>query len=406
MRTLPPELDRPATPDPEAAHPTGTRRTALLVWAAVGLIVIGVGAVLLLRGDTAIDPPGAPPGTVRPLETTADGGLTDVAWFGFEPLTRTGDGLLLVGDGMVARYHDGGWWAYPTPPPACCADAALGADGTVFVSMRMWPAGSHPAAADRRPHEVFQLVEGEWRPLVGHPADPWWIATDPASGVLWVSNLDRLWSWDGEVWTAAPEAPTSRLEGVGSDAPSRIDVDADGSVWSWGGTPFSSAGALARFDPATETWEYLRPWPGHGEVPAPAVAFGPNGDVWAVLADVERRDGEAPTGTALANLDTDTGEWRVHELPDLEWTWLARILASRRPALAVDDNGVWLTEGFVGAASSGIAHFDGDRWQQHLDGVTVADIEIDDDGGIWIAIGDRVLPTKIGDIELFDPGDR
>jgi hypothetical protein len=369
-------LDRPAVP---AHRPLRRRRRTLLIGLLTLLLLVVVAVVSVgSLGDGA-----GPPGTIGRLDP-ATLATTDAEFI------RTGDGLLLVGrelgtaaaDGeatvTVARYAEGGWWAYPTPPAGCCLEVALGADGVVY--------GNHRG-------DVLELVDGAWAPLPERgnpPGDAWRIATDPGSGVLWASTGERLYRWDGEAWTAAPQLEPVAGQPDGGHV-GDIEVTPDGAVWATGMDGWiPELGGLARYDPVTASWERVRPWAAHGDVPAEAMTVGPEGDLWVLLADWspdwgERQQvGEPGVRAALAHLDPDTGGWDVRELD-------ARTHPS---ALAAATDGVWLAHGRMSIAVlddfPGVAHLVGDRWEQHLEDRVVSSVGIDDDGGLWVSLGGHI----------------
>jgi hypothetical protein len=369
-----PVLDRPEVP---ARRPARSRRRTQLI-GLLTLFLLVVVAVVAVRslGDGA-----GPAGTVGRLDpadlATLDGSFT-----------RSGDGLLLVGGwpgedapGTVARYADGGWWAYPTPPEGCCFEVALGADGVVY---------------GHRIGDVFALADGVWAPLPGDgnpPSDAWRIATDPVTGVLWVSTGERLYRWDGETWTAAPLLEPVTDDGIGSSV-GDIEVTRDGTVWASGLDPWlPHLGGLARYDPVTARWERVRPWAGHGDVPAETLAVGPEGDLWVLLGDwapdwAERWDaGEAGVGAALAHLDHATGGWDVRELDPRTHPF----------GLSAAAGSAWLAQGYMSIAElddfPGLAQLVGDRWVQHLEDGIVTSVGVDDDGGVWV--------SRAGNIERF-----
>jgi hypothetical protein len=201
-----PVLDRPQVPARRPARPR--RRTQLIGLLTLFLLVVVAVVAVRSIGDRA-GPAGTPAATDEGTALGTTGRLDPAD----PPLAtldgafaRSGDGLLLVGgwlgedsQGTVARYAEGGWLVYPTPPEGCCFEIALGADGVVY---------GHGLG------EVFALVDGIWAPLPKDGSPPgraWRIATDPGTGVLWVSTHERLFRWDGETWTAAPPCGHSRL---------------------------------------------------------------------------------------------------------------------------------------------------------------------------------------------------
>jgi hypothetical protein len=361
--------------------------SALILFVVVVVVVVVAVVVTWPTGDGADS--AQPAGTIGPLDQDAIDGVTgDRAGDIGTTFTRTGGGLLLVGDRTLARYHDGGWWAYPTPPTSCCIEAALGPDGVVYA---------RGGRVDGRPGDgLFELVDGAWVPLPetgDPPGEAWRVATDPGSGVLWVSTGGELHRWDGASWTRAPQlaALPSEPDGIGTSV-GDIEVTSDGAVWASGLSGYSpELGGLARYDPASEGWERVQPWPGHGDVPAHVLTVGPDGDLWALLADwapdwAEREAAGTPPWvvTALAHLDLDTGGWDLHELE-----------AGTNPlALAAGADGAWIAHGWGSVPGDddfpGVAHLVGDRWEPHLEDQTVSAVGLDDDGGVWVSRGGAI----------------
>jgi hypothetical protein len=381
--SAPPVTDRPAA---SVARPPRRRRTVLVIGLITVVLLSAVAIVATWPAGDGADP-ARPAGTIGQLDQDAiDGVSADLAGDIGTTFTRTGGGLLLVGEGTLARYHDGGWWAYPTPPTSCCIEAALGPDGVVY------------ARGDR----LFELVDGAWAPLPetgDPPAEAWRIATDPGSGVLWVSTGGGLHRWDGATWTRAPQlaAPPDEPDGTVSWV-GDIEVTSDGAVWATGLQGYSpELGGLARYDPASEGWEHVKPWPGHGDVPAQSLTVGPDGDLWALLADwaPDWSEREAaglplPVSTALAHLDLDTGGWDLHELE-----------AGTIPfALAAGEDGAWIAQGGMSVPGSefpGVAHLVGDVWERHLEDQQVRAIGVDDDGGVWVSRDGSAIDRYVWD---------
>lgn len=207
----------------------------------------------------------------------------------------------------------------------------------------------------------------------------WRIAADPLSEILWLSTGESLYRWDGEAVTEIDVDPVDDrypdYTYVGE-----IAVTSNGTVWAAGLNGYAPMlGVLSSYEPATDTWEAVRPW---NDKPIAASLMAPtsSGGLWVLLEDWD--DDESADATdeawALAYRDGDTGQWDVYDEdpPD-----------GRPFAIATDNEGVWLAQGYALAEGSkpmlGVYHFDGHTWTHYLDGIEVLDVAVAPDGSIW-----------------------
>jgi hypothetical protein len=149
-----------------------------------------------------------------------------------------------------------------------------------------------------------------------------------------------------------PSCRVAHHPGEPGDLVGDIEVTRDGTVWATGFVGYvPELCGLARYDPATARWEHVRPWPGHGDVPAETMTVGPDGYLWVLLADWQ----------------PDYGERH----------------ASGKPPV-------------IEAALARLAYLGPDGWERHLDDGWVCSVGVDNDGGVWV--------SRYGHIERLTPG--
>ena len=356
------DLERPP---PMGSHSVWYRRPVFVfLGALVAVLLIALLPALFLgaRGTDVVDqpmpttvPPQPPPTTVlTPPEALVQVETSgDDLWAWEYPGHR------------VWHYVDGQWEELPAVP----GDGVAGVASIGGMPWAILDAGVH------------YLDGGAWHSLDDPVTIPpvWRFAADPSSETLWLSTGESLYRWDGE---AVTEIDVDVVDDRYPDYTyvGEIAVTSDGKVWAAGLYGYAPMlGVLASYEPATDTWEAVRPW---NDKPVPAGLLAPTstGGLWVLLEDWD--DDESAdafhAGLALAYRDGDTGQWAVYDenLPD-----------GRPFAIATDSEGVWLAQGDALAEGSepmlGVYHFDGHTWTHYLGGVEVLDVAVAPDGSIW-----------------------
>ncbi len=210
-------------------------------------------------------------------------------------IVAAGDGALWVtGPCGVARFDGAAWTTYPEGTDAA---AAVGPDGSVWFA-----SGSTVLHFDR---DVWSTIEAP-RIITG--------VAVTADGTVWASQGDTLlWSFDRATWVSHPAATPEGMAGLIAAAP-------DGSLWA------GMEDQLVRYDGAA--WTVVS-GPDRPEGLGPgAFDFSPDGDLWLtdiVLGGLLHYDGElwtshisgvpidavafAPDGTVWAS-SSDQGAFR------------------------------------------------------------------------------------------------
>jgi len=328
-------------------------------------VFVGTGSGLFrLDGDHWTIVPIVP---ARP-DTPTDVGEATVPLAGVEGIKTSGGFLWAWGEDEIWRYSDGEWSPYSGTPGSFIRDLALARDG-------LWAVGTA---------RLHHFDGDEWQ-VVRPDLQPWSIAVDPGNGALWVSASDRIHRWDGSAFTD--------IAGPGEGDLGSVVATTDGVVWASGLNVWVPwLGGLARYDEAGGAWATVRPLGGADDMPALALAATPDGGLWAILADWfedwESREaaGEPTVVWTLAHRNP-SGEWTVYdEAPP-------RIFPM---VMAADDEAVWLAQGSATVEGfdvelTGVLRFDGETWENHLEGTLVTELAVAPDGTVWYVAEDGGL---------------
>lgn len=359
------DLDRQRT---KRARGVWYRRPVVVFLAAmIAVLVIALLPVVLLdvRDADVVDQPTTTSTSPQPPAPTALAGLEGP----IRAETSGSDTWAWEYDGdRVWRYADGRWEELPARP----GDVS-------YVSSVVSIAGTPWALTDGG----IRVLDGDtWQELDTPAAvQVWRIAADPLSETLWLSTGERLYCWTGEAMIEIGEPEID----IGGEFPDwsyvgEIAVTSDGTVWAAGFSAWAPMlGVLASYEPATDTWEAVKPWDGK-PLPAGLLATTSSGGLWVLLEewDVDESSGTSSEGSVLAYRNGDTGQWSVYDedLPD-----------GRPFAIAADGDGVWLAQGYAHVEGSepmlGLYHFDGLVWTRYVDGVEVLEVAVTPDGTVW-----------------------
>jgi hypothetical protein len=212
-------------------------------------------------------------------------------------------------------------------------------------------------------------------------ADEGTIVVGP-DGTEWVSLAGTLRSYGAENKVIEPPELAARKPYIGP-----IAVTEDGDVWVSGFNAwlFPDTGALARFDGTS--WDVATPLNGE-ELPAVAMAIAENGDLWAVIADVEA---VVDLQTGAYGPDYQVHDWVLARFDGTTWTTYqeAKEFTAGLPGLLESQgNTIYLGAGPFGSGNEygspgglrGLVSFDGDKWSHTLTDEDITFQAFDSDG--------------------------
>ncbi len=254
--------------------------------------------------------------------------------------------------------------------------AAVAPDGTVWAAA--W--SGQVEAAER----LLGSYDGrDWR--VHRPSkglELWGLAV-AADGTVWTRWSARgddhgsLWALGPDGWRML-ETPWNQW---------RITGDGELISWEWSLDEDYGVDVKRYIDGTWQDWRSARlesAPPGLGTtLGGSEVRAGPDGTVWAFLADQVRRD------VYLMRLD-DTGK---REWGPTDSTPAMPIV----PIAVAPDRSLWGVP--RGSTCDGVSRFDGETWDRYLRDLCIHQMDIADDGSVWLLAGtawDIVKTTKDG----------
>ncbi len=230
---------------------------------------------------------------------------------------------------------------------------------------------------------------------------------------LWAAPNGRIWALANTgIWEIDEENKATRLIDLIADE--MVGADNNGNIW----LLFDNGNSIAVYHPTTERW--LSFGQEFGWQPVTETLFAKN-----IVADKDNNIWLAVGRDGLRHFDTETGRWETLRAGDVGFSPapVEKLdYGTYDPSLAfmgvgLDNfNNIWVaacpimiyTDGplaYLLGESEGVRWFNGDMWETSSEAAEycVLDIEVDENGSVWLAGQPNDLWTGKNSFMRYDP---